>query len=297
MIKKSTFIHLRLPFSFFLMPVFLFACSIVKCENWFNFWLAFFVLHGLLYPASNAYNSYYDKDEESIGGIENPPPVDKELYYTSLVLDTFAIGLGLLISWQFAVALLIYGLVSKAYSHDKIRLKKRPILGWLTVGVFQGAFTFVMTALALNPAINIGSQDILFPAALSTCLLLGSYPLTQVYQHGEDGRRGDKTISLMLGIKGTFIFTAICFAFSGAGFIYYYFTYQSLELVYLLLLAFAPVVIFFNMWFFKILKDEKFANFKLAMRMNLISAVCLNAFFFMAFISKVWGEELSAIVP
>jgi 1,4-dihydroxy-2-naphthoate octaprenyltransferase len=49
----------------------------------------------------------------------------------------------------------------------------------------------------------------LYPALLSTCLLLGSYPMTQIYQHEEDARRGDKTFSLLLGIKETFIFTAV----------------------------------------------------------------------------------------
>lgn len=76
------------------------------------FWLFIFFL---VYPASNGYNSYFDKDEKSIGGLKNPPPVNKGLYYTSLTLDLFALMLSYFkISPWFAGLLLVYGLASKA---------------------------------------------------------------------------------------------------------------------------------------------------------------------------------------
>ena len=34
--------------------------------------LIFVILHILVYPASNGYNSYMDRDEGSIGGLKNP---------------------------------------------------------------------------------------------------------------------------------------------------------------------------------------------------------------------------------
>jgi 1,4-dihydroxy-2-naphthoate octaprenyltransferase len=58
---------LRLPFSFFLMPVFLFALSEQQPNNAMQAFLLFVVLHLLIYPSSNAYNSYMDQDEGSIG--------------------------------------------------------------------------------------------------------------------------------------------------------------------------------------------------------------------------------------
>jgi len=99
---------------------------------------SFFILHLLLYPASNAYNSYFDKDEGSIGILESPPPVDKELFYVSWVLDILALLLGVFIGWPFVCYLLIYGFISKAYSHDRIRLKKYPVASWLIVSFFSG---------------------------------------------------------------------------------------------------------------------------------------------------------------
>jgi 1,4-dihydroxy-2-naphthoate octaprenyltransferase len=77
----STFLHLRFFFSVFLLPVFFFALSQVPEINWNNAILTFIIWHLLVYPASNGYNSFFDKDEGSIALIEKPPPVDKSLYY------------------------------------------------------------------------------------------------------------------------------------------------------------------------------------------------------------------------
>jgi UbiA prenyltransferase family. len=107
--------------------------------------LVFIILHLLLYPASNSYNSYYDRDTQSIGTLKHPPPVEKELLFVSLALDAAAVLLGLLISWLFATAVLFYGLASKAYSHNKIRIKKWPVVSLIGVGLTQGAVTFLMT--------------------------------------------------------------------------------------------------------------------------------------------------------
>ncbi|WP_223285001.1 hypothetical protein [Hymenobacter qilianensis] len=65
---------LRIPFSVYLMPVFWFGLSALREP--FSLWRAagvFVVLHVLAYPASNGYNSYYDRDEGSIGGLKKPP--------------------------------------------------------------------------------------------------------------------------------------------------------------------------------------------------------------------------------
>src|SRR4051812_7917758 len=132
MFKKSVWLHLRIPFSLYLMPFFCFALSQSQDPKLLNVILSFLVIHLFFYPASNGYNSYYDKDEESIGGLKNPPPVDKDLYKAALLFDAIALGLSLIISWRFAVMVLIIGMVSKAYSHPAVRLKKYPILGLVT---------------------------------------------------------------------------------------------------------------------------------------------------------------------
>lgn len=279
--KKSTLLHLRIPFSFFLLPVFLFASAIVQHFDWWKFALIFFILHGLLYPASNGYNSYFDKDEQSIGGLKNPPKVSKELYNVSLIFDLIALVLGLLISPWFVLFLLVYGLVSKAYSHPAIRLKKYPTIGWIAAGVFQGYFTVLMVALGLSAE---GIQVIFelkvqCAAILSTLLLFGSYPMTQVYQHEEDAERGDRTISLLLGIPGTFHFTGLFFGFSVSMFIWFFMYFYSQIEALVFVGSLSPVLGFFSYWYLQIRKNHSHADFDNTMRLNLISALCLNGFF------------------
>jgi 1,4-dihydroxy-2-naphthoate octaprenyltransferase len=236
----------------------------------------------LLYPASNGYNSYFDKDEKSIGGLKNPPPVNKGLYNLALLFDLFAIVLGYIkVSATFAIMLLIYGLVSKAYSHPAIRLKKYAITSWAVAGIFQGFFTFVMCYIGINKYTlpHAFKPEVLIPGVLTTLMLWANYPMTQVYQHEEDAKRGDITLSLRLGIKGTFIFTGIAFLIATVGFAYYFIIYVDTKYLVHFLVFLSPVVIYFAYWFLKVLRDESNANFTHTMWLNFISATCLNAFF------------------
>lgn len=225
MLHRSTWLHLRFPFSFFLLPIFVFALATAHPAKILNILIVFVCLHVFIYPASNGYNSYFDRDEESIGGLKHPPPVRRELYWASLVLDGLGLLLAWSLSWRLAFLLLVYGLISKAYSHPGIRLKKRPILGWLAVGFFQGYFTFVMSYIGLVD----GDFDLFYqtqlalPGALSSLMLWASYPMTQIYQHREDANRGDITLSLRLGVLGTFHFTALFFSLAVGCFLLFFF--------------------------------------------------------------------------
>jgi 1,4-dihydroxy-2-naphthoate octaprenyltransferase len=281
MMQTSTLLHLRIPFSFFLLPVFLFALSISAPPSFFNFLLVLIIVHLFLYPASNGYNSFFDKDKSSIGGLEFPPEVSRELYFTSLILDTVAILLGFLVNWHFAVMLFVYGIISKAYSHPGIRLKKYPFIGWFMAGFFQGFFTFLMVYIGINNIYlhEIANLQIYYAASLTSLLLWGSYPMTQIYQHEEDGQRGDHTLSLILGIKGTFYFTAIVFLVSNLAFILFYLTFYSLTSALAFQLFIVPMLIYFLYWYSKVHKEKKQANYRNTMRLNLISAICLNTFF------------------
>ena len=280
--KKSTLLHLRIPFSFLLMPIYLFAVSVSPELPVDQLIITFISLHLFLYPASNGYNSWFDKDEKSIGGLKNPPKVEKELLYYSLLFDALAVIIGLLAGWEFALMCFIYGVISRAYSNDKIRLKKYPVFSWLLVTVFQGGFMFLATYMALNQLSfpQILKTEILFPAVLSTAILMGSYPMTQIYQHEEDAKRGDLTLSRLLGVRGTFVFTVIFFAGAMAGFTSYFTIYFDFNRVIILNIVLLPVLIYFLFWFRKVWFDEKEANFSATMRLNIISATCFNLFFF-----------------
>ena len=281
MLNRSTFLHLRIPFSFFLMPVFLFAWAVTDEPNPQSGILAFVILHFLVYPASNGFNSYFDKDEKSIGGLKYPPKVSKQLYQMSLVFDLAGLALSLLISVEFMLMVLVYGLVSKMYSHPSVRLKKMPIIGWLAIGIFQGYFTLIMSAMGIGDLsfTQTFTDKIQYAGLLSSILLFGSYPMTQVYQHEEDAKRGDITISLKLGILGTFHFTALTFLLATLGYLWYFNTYFSLQTGIIFLLMLSPVLIYFSSWHLKVRKNLQEADFTHTMRLNFISSLMLNLFF------------------
>ena len=289
MFSSSSWLHLRIPFSYFLLPVFLFSLAISPNITEKSILWTFIIVHFFLYPASNGYNSYFDKDEKSIGGLKNPPPVKKGLYYLSLLFDIIAIVLGFLfINPTFAFMLLIYGLVSKAYSHPAIRLKKLPVTGWLVAGLFQGLFTFMMCYIGINKYSieNVTKVNVLIPGILSTMMLWANYPMTQIYQHEEDEKHGDMTISRKLGIRGTFYFVSAVFSVVTLGFILYFQTFFELRYALAFLTALFPVIAYFFIWFYRVYQDQTKADFSHTMWLNFISATALNAYFIYLFLDS-----------
>src|SRR5687768_4565214 len=108
MLLTSTIQLLRFHFSFFLLPVYLFALSQTPVIDPYKATLVFIILHLLVYPASNGYNSYMDRDETPVGGIEHPLQPTRQLFYTTLMMDTVAVIASLLITPVFAVGILLY---------------------------------------------------------------------------------------------------------------------------------------------------------------------------------------------
>ncbi len=281
---KEILLHLRIPFSIFLLPIFFLGIS-QQSNGVFDINLCIFIiLHLCVYPASNAFNSYCDKDESSIGGLKNPPKVDIKLLMAAKVLDFFGLFLAFLfVNAGFAYCVLLYIIVSRAYSWPQIRLKKYPIASWLIVGFFQGAFIFMLVFIfGQNLEITQGIQQLSingkspFIGALFSSLLLWSiYPITQIYQHESDAKAGDTTMSMVLGKRGTFVNTILFFG--SATIISYFFLNQKQLLLFGVLSL--PIALFTLWWFKKVIDNPINANFENTMRMNILSSCILNVCF------------------
>ena len=278
---KNTVRHLRLPFSFFLMPVFLFALSQSFSINWQTTVIAFVILHLFIFPSSNGYNSYQDRDETSIGGLKNPPKVSENLFYATLFLDGIGVLTGFLISASFSLFVLIFILMSRAYSYRNVRLKKYPVIGFLTVFIFQGAFVYLMA----SSAITTFSVTSYFTINNLICMSVASffigsiYPLTQIYQHEADKNDGVISISYKLGYVGTFIFSALLFSLASL-FLFYYFNLKHQQIaLWLFLIIMLPVIAKLSLWFNKVRRDTSHANFENTMTMNLLTSACMNFYF------------------
>ena len=170
--KKSTIQLLRFPFSFFLMPVFWFALSCVEEINLAKAILIFLIIHLLVYPSSNGYNSYMDRDTDSIGGIKSPMAPEKQLFNVTVFMDILAIGLSLIVSFFFAALLTCYIICSRLYSYRGIRLKKFPVIGYLTVILNQGGLMFLMVYHASG---TLQPVQVPWAGMIASCFLIGGF--------------------------------------------------------------------------------------------------------------------------
>jgi len=282
MIKRSTIQLLRFPFSFFLMPVFWFALSQVVRPNLGRAFLVFFIIHVLIYPSSNGFNSYMDRDEGSIGGLESPPAPTTQLLKVSLVMDLLALLLGFFISGFFVVATLIYILASRAYSARSIRLKKYPIAGYLTVICCQGAVIFFMVYHGSHP---LKTLNVPVLGLVAASLLIGSfYPLTQVYQHQADANDGVKTISALLGIRGTFRFCGIMNVVAFLVLAFFFVLSLEIKEFALLTTCMLPILVYYMIWAYQVWQNPARADFKHTMQMNTIASSCMSVGFILVFL-------------
>lgn len=274
---KNTLLHLRVPFSFYLLPVFIFGISQALNIHAINLLIVLIAQHLFIYPGSNLYNSYMDKDTGSIGGLEHPPPVNKGMYYVSIIVDIAGLALCAFTGWRNVLVMAGYIGFSKAYSWYGIRLKKYPYLGWLSVMFFQGGYTYMQANMAAENMVSLSwfTPKNLECFLFASLIIGGSYPLTQIYQHEEDGERGDYTISYKLGIMGTFVFTSIFFSAGALVALHYFTKYYSLNHFLVFLGCLTPVVIYFTSWVLKSMKDPTKADYKHTMLMNKISAWCM----------------------
>lgn len=286
MLTASTIKLLRLPFSIFLSPLFFFSLSQVQHIDWGKAALIFFILHFLIYPASNGYNSFMDRDTESIGGLESPPLPSKQLYMLTIAMDLLGIFLGFLINPLFGLMMPLYIGASKAYSYRRIRLKKYPFIGYLTVIIFQGALTFwlVYYGSSVDQKLEIPWLGM----AISALLIGGFYPLTQIYQHRQDLADGVETISYKLGYTGTFIFCGFVYLLAWVLMAQFFILNNEVNKLIVVSIFFIPVIVYFINWFFKVKKDHVAANFKNTMRMIWLAAICTNLAFIILLIWRVF---------
>ena len=225
-----------------------------------------------------------DRDVSPIGGLKNPLPPSKQLFYVTVVMDIIAVAVAMAISSYFAGGVLLYILASRAYSYRGIRLKKFPVTGYLIVVIFQGALTFFISyhGSSENKTLHVP----FLPMIASACLIGGYYPLTQIYQHEDDRKDGVKTISMLLGKRGTFIFCGGIFAAATLLMFITFYKQNQLRSFYIFTACMLPMVVFFLQWMMKVWKDESQANFNNSLWMNVLASGCTTICFLTFLILK-----------
>jgi len=212
------FVHLRLHYQLVLLsPLFIWGFLLGGKVPSIRVGLGFLAFHVFLYGGITAYNSYYDRDEGPVGGLRFPPPVSEALLGFSLAVQAAGLVIALFVGIEFTVLYLIVMVLSVAYSHPRWRWKARPILSLFVVAFGQGAIGFVGGWLCGSspPKPWMGSPNAMLGTAVATFITVGFFPLTQIYQTGEDGARGDRTFAVAFGAKGSFGFALVCLTLAG----------------------------------------------------------------------------------
>ncbi len=212
---KNLLVHLRLPFQLVLAPFMLFGAALshgtLRAPT---FALAFVILHVCIYGGTTAYNSHYDKDEGPIGGMEHPPKAGPWLLPGGIAIQIVGLALAPLVSWGFFATCLAFAVLGVLYSRPVPRLKGRPWPSLFTVMVGQGMLGEIAGACAVTaPAFR---AELLLGVLGAALLVGGLYPISQVFQMEEDRARGDRTLALLLGHRGTVILASALFCL-GAG--------------------------------------------------------------------------------
>ena len=146
--------------------------------------------------------------------------------------------------------------------------------------VFQGLFLYLSIQYGIGMEVNeLLERSNIILGACASIFLLGSYPLTQVYQHAEDKKRGDYTISIMLGIKGTFIFSSLAFLLGSMLLCSWFIQHRSVNEFLIFVISTSPILWYFGFWFKRVIRDNENANYESAMRMNMLSSICLSVAF------------------
>lgn len=268
--------HLRLPFSLLLLPVFLFAvfdAGIRQANAIDVLWILGLVLHLLVYPSSNAYNSLEDQDVGSIGLVKVPMKVPQSIEWISAVMDVLAVVIaGIFLPVLSTLGLTLYILFSRLYSWRRVRLKKFPLIGFMVVFIFQGACIFIITQLSVGVPVNWAM------AMVSSCLIGAIYPLSQIYQHEQDRADGVETMSMKLGYRGTFVLSGTLFVIGAVGFTLFYWQIFPMAVYVFHVCLFASVV-YFLFWAYKVWHSTLEANYRQTMLMNLVASAGMNICF------------------
>jgi UbiA prenyltransferase family len=220
---RTLLVHLRLHFQLLLAPVFLWGWVVAVHSHptaasrlTGGVILAFICLHVFIYGGATAFNSYYDRDEGPIGGLEHPPPVVPALLLFSLVMKAAGLVLAAFVNRSFLAICILLVLLSMAYSRSWPRLKGRPWGSLLTVGFGQGVLAYLGAWAAVRGDVVSALDPIgLLGALTATSFVVGLYPLTQLFQISEDEARGDRTVAVAWGARACFAISLVSQAIGG----------------------------------------------------------------------------------
>jgi 1,4-dihydroxy-2-naphthoate octaprenyltransferase len=136
--------------------------------------------------------------------MRRPTPVSAGMRDASLVLQLVAVVLLFAVDWRAGAVGTALFAMGVAYSHPLWRWKSATCKGLICVAGGQGALAVLLGSFATGvPAVTARQLAV---AAAASLLVLGMYPLTQIYQIDEDRARGDLTLPVRYGWRRAMLF-------------------------------------------------------------------------------------------
>ncbi len=230
--------------SLIFLPIFLFAISQTQEINRLHTAIFFVVMFVLVQPSIQMQIAYANMQLSKCNISQTEQA--KKLFKISTAMDGVAVIFSTIVfSLEVGAGLLTYLLLSKLLNSNPIRLKKYAIISWLLTMALQGVLLFALTQYACGKIMLITNVF----AVQATAFFVGfMFPLTQMYTHQQDANRGDLTISLRLGIKGTFTLGLVSFLVAILFMGLHFYNVKKLFHFYLFLLFLSPVTAYFFWW-------------------------------------------------
>ncbi len=276
---RDLFVHLRLHFQVLLSPVYLWGWLLAGGRLGLDQVLGYIALHVFLYGGATAFNSYYDRDTGPVGGLLHPPPVSRYLLPFSLACKLIGFLLACTVGPGFALVYVVFTVLSLAYSHPSIRLKSSPWSSTTAIGFGQGLVVFLAGWLAekgnLSGVMSIRGA---LGAMAAIFIILGLYPLTQIYQIEEDTQRGDRTLAVAIGPTKCFIW-AISLQIIG-GLLLAYVLAKSYSGWYagIALAGTALQAVLLTYWSRRFDERAIISNYRQVMRLSAVTGISLTAY-------------------
>jgi 4-hydroxybenzoate polyprenyltransferase len=272
--------HLRTHFNLLLSPIYLWGVLLAGgTVASLRFWLGYITLHFFLYGGGTAFNSYYDRDEGPIGGMAEPPPVDRGLLWFSLVIQLVGLPLAIAVGAPFTVMWLIICVLMILYSHPLVRLKSNSVAALLAVAIGQGAVGFAAGWFAVRTEWNsLLEADALWGMLTTALIVTGLYIITQSYQTKEDSVRGDKTLPVLLGARNALLVSLLILGIGGGIMVQYLWGRFGAGWAVALGAFFALVGIAQLRWALSFDESKVMMNYRTSMRFASLSSGVLSLF-------------------
>lgn len=196
-------VHLRLHYQFFILSGAFLAGAVFAGGARPSFPAQFLAVHVLLFGGVTVYNSYWDRDEGPIGGLRRPPPLAGWTLPAAWILQAAGLAISAAASpaspWVYGVSMLFFWL----YSRPGIRWKGRPLLSLAAIGVSTGLCGFLLGYFhGGGGGAGLPPPRAWLASAGTAAVILSLFPLSQIYQVGEDLARRDLTFTARYGLAG-----------------------------------------------------------------------------------------------